>query len=79
MARRPIHHVLVVSVFNGTAYIWLKRYIINRNDQGEGDWTACICGYWFGLNDDENAILEYATDCIYRVEEEKKNMKHQPE
>ena len=78
MARRPIHHVLMVSVFNGKAYIWLKRYL--RNDQGEGDWTAsCIGGYWFGLNDDENAILEYATDCIYRVEEEKKNMKHQPE
>ena len=39
IARRPIHHVLIVSVFNGKAYIWLKRYI--RNDQGEEDWTAC--------------------------------------
>ena len=58
--------------------MWLKRYL--RNDKGEEDWTACTGGgYWFGLNDDENAILEYVTDCIYRVEEEKKNMKHQPE
>ena len=77
IARRPIHHVLIVSVFNGKAYIWLKRYL--RNDQGEEDWTACTGGYWFGLNDDENAILEYVTDCIYCVEEEKKNMKHQSE
>ena len=36
-------------------------------------------GYCFGLNDDENAILEYATDCIHRADEEKTNMKNQLE
>ena len=74
---RPIQHVLTVSIFNGKAYIWLKRYF--RDDQCGGEWKACRGGYHFGLNDDENAILEYATECIRLADEERKKMKNQLE
>ena len=65
---RAIQHVLMVSVFNGNPYIWLKRFF--KDDDEE--WKACRGGFWFSMNDDEEAILAYAKECIDYVDEKRK-------
>ena len=57
----PIQYVLIVSIFNGKAYIWLKHYF--RDDQCEGDCKHAHMGiYCFALKDKDNIILEYQGD-----------------
>ena len=66
-----IRHVLQVSMFNGKAYIWLKRFF----QADDGEYKACRGGYWFGQNDDEKAIMEYANKCISFTDFQRKLLK----
>lgn len=52
-----IKHYLLVSTYQGKAYIWLKRFFMD-DDQ---DFKACRGGYWFSVNDD---IKEFVERCI---------------
>ena len=48
---------LLVSTYQGKAYIWLKRFFMDDNK----DFKACRGGYWFSINDD---IKEFVDKCI---------------
>lgn len=71
---RAIQHTLMVSVFNGKAYIWLKRFFRD----GE-EWKACRGGYPFGQEDNGALIGDFAEQCIEYADAKKKFMKSQLE
>ena len=55
-----IKHHLLVSTYNGKAYIWLKRFFMDDNKE----YKACRGGYWFSQNDDEEAISKFVDMCM---------------
>ena len=60
----PIKHYLLVSTYNGKAYIWLKRFFMDDDK----DFKACRGGYWFSQNDD---IKEFIDKCIQYCNKQK--------
>lgn len=55
-----ISHRLIVSTYNGKAYIWLKRFFLDDNQE----YKACRGGYWFSQNDDEDALGKFVERCM---------------
>lgn len=71
-----IRVMLVVNLFEGNPYIWLKRFWFTESDSltSEPAWLPCFGSYRFSLSDDSKELLRFAQKCMLEEEEERRKI-----
>jgi hypothetical protein len=69
-----IRVMLVVNLYEGNPYIWLKRFWYTPLDQATSQpaWLPCFGSYRFSLSDDSHELHRFAKKCLQEEEDEKR-------
>lgn len=67
----PIRVALVVNIFEGYPYIWLKRFWYTESDKvtSKPAWIHCFGAFRFSISDDAHAIYSFVKKCMLEEEE----------